>query len=508
MMKVRIGIPFLLLFLLLRITGFSQERTKILLQKADTWAYDAAIGKDVQRLLGKVILSHDSTILYCDSAYLNEGLNNVTAFGNVHIKVSDTLNMFSDSLKYDGNTRVARMKSNVRLIDNETLLTTDTMVYDRNTRIAQYDDWGKIKNNRNNLVSRHGYYHTDTKQFFFKEKVILMNPNYIMHSDTLLYNTVTETSYFLGPSSIKGKEDSIYCENGWYDTRVDRARFRKHAKIFHISQVLTGDSIYYERKTGFGQVFRHAILKDTTRDILLCGNYGELRRAEGRAFMTDSAVAVMIEKKKDSLFIHSDTLRSTFDTADNMKNMFAYYRVKFFRKDLQGKCDSLVYHGADSAMTMYHDPVIWSEKNQLTADSITLTIRNGAPDTMVMYSTAFIISRDDTNKYNQVKGRDMIAYFKDNDIYKIKVIGNSETIYYVREEDKTLIGINKAIASDMLIFLEKNQVKSITYIDQPKATLYPEKEISQYDLKLKGFKWSEEQRPLRKEDIFRWTIKN
>ena len=125
-------------------------------------------------------------------------------------------------------------------------------------------------------------------------------------------------------------------------------------------------------------------------------------------------------------------------------------------------------------------------------------------DTLVFYSSAFIISEDDTNKYNQVKGRDMIGYMKENELFKIRVLGNSETIYYVREEDKSLIGINKAISSDMLIFLENREVKSITYIDQPVATLHPENEISPFDLKLKGFKWIIGKRPLTKEDIFSW----
>lgn len=499
-------IAVLLILLLHGFTAFSQERTKILLEKADTWAYDEAIGKDIQRIIGNVILSHDSTILYCDSAYLNEVTNTVKAFSQVHIRVSDTLNLFSDSLYYDGNTRIARMKSNVQLVDNETVLTTDTLYYNRITQIAQYDDWGKIKNKKNTLVSKYGYYHTDVKEFFFKEKVILMNPKYTMNSDTLLYNTVTETAFFLGPSNIVGKQDSIYCENGWYDTRTDRARFRKNAEIYHGSQMLTGDSIYYERPTGFGQVFRHAMLIDTARDVMLTGHYGEVMRKAGKAFMTDSTVAIFIDKK-DSLFLHSDTLRATFDTANTIRNVFAYYKVKFFRDDLQGKCDSLVYHGADSSMMMYRDPVIWSEKNQLSADSVSMTIRNSAADTMVMYNNAFIASKDDTNKFNQVKGRDMIAYFNNNDLYKIRVMGNSETIYFVREEDRSLIGINKAISSNMLIFLEKNEVKSITYIDRPDAVLYPEKEISPYDLKLKGFHWDEAMRPLHKQDIFTWETK-
>jgi lipopolysaccharide export system protein LptA len=492
-----------LILVFLPLFSSSQETTKILLEKADRWEFNKAIAPDIQRIIGNVIMRHDSTWLYCDSAYLNETLNNVIAYGNVHIKVSDTLNIFGDTLKYDGNTKVGRMKNNARLLDNQTVVTADTIIFNRVTRISRYDDWGKIVNGRNILVSKHGYYYTDKKEFFFKDRVLLLNPDYVMHSDTLMYNTKSEISYFFGPTTIKGKEDSIYCTNGWYDTKYDRARFRKSARIYHNNQYLTGDSIYYERNTGFGQVFHHAMLVDTAKKIVMTGNYGEVRRRQGFAFMTDSAVGVMIDKK-DSLFIHSDTIRATFDTGQNIKNIFCYYKVKFFRKDLQGMSDSLVYHGKDSTLILYHEPVFWSAKNQLTADSIHMVILRGQIDSMVFFNSAFIISKDDTDKFNQVKGRDMIAYFRNNDIFKIKVLGNSETIYYSREEDKTLIGINKVVSSDMLIFLEKNELISITYITQPVGGLIPEKDMSPYDLKLKNFKWMEERRPVTRADIFHW----
>jgi lipopolysaccharide export system protein LptA len=502
--------PFLLLLLLLCASLVHAQdtvvkTTKILLERADFWKYDSRIREDVQRITGNVIMSHDSAYLYCDSAYLNEGTNSVIAYGNVRVMLSDTLNLYSDSLVYDGNTKVARARSNVKLVDNQTILTTDTLVYDRKTAIAQYDYWGKIVNDKNVLVSHYGYYYTDRKEFFFKEKGILINPDYIMHSDTLMYNTVTEIAYFFGPSDIvsKDKVDSIYCENGWYDTKLNIARFRERGKIHHEAQYLTGDSLYYERKNGFGQAFRNAVLIDTVQHTLLLGDYGELRRKEGYAFMTDSAVAVMVDKN-DSLFMHSDTVRALFGSDNHIRDVFCFYKVKFFRDDLQGMCDSLVYHGKDSSMMMYREPVIWSEKNQLTADSISLTMRHGLLDTLVLYNSAFIISQDDTNKYNQIKGRNMIGYFKRNDLYKIRVLGNSETLYYAREEDRSLIGINKAISSDMLIFLEKNQLKSITYIERPEAHLIPEADVSPYDLKLKNFKWLDERRPRSKQEIFKW----
>jgi lipopolysaccharide export system protein LptA len=498
--------PLSLILLLLNIAVFSQEQGKTKIQySGNSWEFSKDIYPDGPRILGNVVMNHDSAFLYCDSAYVNETENRVIAYGNVRIKLSDTLNLYSDSLRYSGDTKIANAYSHVRLIDNQTVLTTDTLVYNRNTQIAQYDYWGKIVNDKNSLVSHHGYYYTDKKEFFFKERVIMNNPDYNMYSDTLMYNTVTETSYFFGPSHIisKDKLDSIYCENGWYNTRLDVARFRNRARIYHEASFLTGDSMYYERRDGYGQVFRKALLVDTVQNILLMGNYGEMRRKKGFAFMTDSAMSVLVDKK-DSLFMHADTVRATFDSTQKIRTVFCFYKVKFFRRDLQGMCDSLTYLSRDSAMTMYRDPVVWADSNQLSADSIVLTIHDGQADSLKLYSSAFIVSKDDTASFNQIKGRNVLAKFRNNELYKIKVIGNAQTIYYAREEDKSLIGINISMSSDMLVFLEKNQLKSITYITNPEAHLYPEKSVPANERKLKNFKWEEKRRPMKKDDIFVW----
>jgi len=135
-------------------TLYAQDTTKIVLEQADTWEFNKAIGPDIQRIIGNVILRHDTGYLYCDSAYLNDMTNTVKAYGNVHIKASDTLNLYGDSLQYNGNTKIANVWGNVRLIDNQTILTTDSLDFDRKTQIAWYDNWGKIVSDDNCLVSR------------------------------------------------------------------------------------------------------------------------------------------------------------------------------------------------------------------------------------------------------------------------------------------------------------------------------------------------------------------
>lgn len=505
--SIRVEKFILILFISLLIPqySFEQKTTKIKLLQAESMQFDKRLGDNVKRLIGDVIFEHDSTFLFCDSAYLNDATNNLDAYGNVRIKVSDTLNIYSDILNYDGNKKIAYLNENVKLVDNDAVLTTNHLVYDRKTKIAHYYDGGRIVDTENDLSSYVGYYFTNSKEFFFKDSVVLINPKYTVTSDTLMYNTASEISYFLGPSLITSEENIIYCENGWYNTLTDISRFSRNAYFKKKEQIIKGDSLYYNRNEGIGRATKNVVLFDTVQDIIVKGNVSVYYERKGYSYMTDSATAILIDKA-DSLFLHADTLKVVFDEDQNAEILFAFYKTKFFKSDLQGKCDSLVYNFIDSTIILYHDPVIWTEDNQLIADTIILFTRDNQVEKMIMNNSCFIISQDDTNSYNQIKGKNMTSFFKDNELYKIIVEGNSETIYYVREEDKSLIGINQARSSEMLIFLENKEFKTITYIEKPDATLFPEEEIPPQERKLKGFIWLDDFRPRNKLDIYKWPI--
>ena len=495
----------ILFCLIISFNAFSQQKTKITLVRANDLKFDKRIGDNIERLIGDVILKQDSTLFYCDSAYLNKKDNNFDAFGNVHIDVNDSTDIYSDLLNYEGSTKIAYLHYNVIMEDNRAVLTTEHLTYHRLTGIAYYNTGGRIVSDTNVLTSIIGYYYSNDKDFFFKDSVVLTNPDYVMYSDTLKYNTDTEVAYILGPTNIIGEEDSIYCERGKYDTKNDVAYLKKNAFIQHNEQQMYGDSIYFDSGNEYGEAYDDILMRDTLQDVVITGNYAEFDRVEGYAFVTDSAVAIMIDQH-DSLFLHADTLMIISDSLEHAKSIFAYYKVKFFREDLQGLCDSMVYYIPDSTVTLFNGPVIWTEDNQLFADTIRIVNANDEVDSMVLVNSCFIISMDDTldQTYNQIKGKNMVGYFKKNRIYKITVSGNSETLYYVREEDRNLIGVNKTLSSKMLLFLEDNEIITITYIDRPDAVLYPEGQISEDELKLKGFKWRGEQRPKSKWDIFIW----
>ena len=496
----------LTLLLLTSWATYGQKPAKITIQQSDVMNYSKTLDEHAYHLKGNVIFEHDGALMYCDSALMNDETNSLQAFGNVHIKMSDTLNLYGNKLNYNGDTRTAEVIENVKLIDNQTTLSTDRLLYDRNSQVASYLTGGRIVSKENRLTSKKGYYHTDIKQFFFKEDVVLINPKNTMNSDTLMYNTGTEIAYFLGPTIIKGKDNKnyMYCENGWYNTKTDVSRFSKNALVVNGNQRLSGDSLYYDKKNDFGKAFKNVVITDTVNKIIIHGEYAEYSKGKGYSMVTGRAQAILIDAK-DSLFLHSDTLYTTMDEEQKTKDLFAYHHAKFYRRDLQGASDSILYRFNDSTILMYKNPILWTENNQLTSDSIHILTSKKEIKQMMLYNSAFIISKDSTVSFNQIKGKNMIGLFKNNNLSQINVTGNAETLYFVREDDKTLIGINKAVAGNMHIYLKDKKIQGITYIENPTATLYPEKDITPQEQFLKDFKWQGNQRPMNKTDIFEWN---
>jgi lipopolysaccharide export system protein LptA len=295
----------------------------------------------------------------------------------------------------------------------------------------------------------------------------------------------------------------MYCEDGEYDRVTSKSRFSVNALLVDGDRRLTGDSLYYNEKLRYGKAVNHVVMTDTVQHAVIKGDYAEYWRTLGYTLITKKAVAVMGDKK-DTLYLHADTLKATFDTLRNeTRELFAYHNTRFYRKDIQGACDSLHYSFADSLISLYRMPVLWTGQNQLTADTIKILTGKNSVRQIFMYSTAFIVSRDTTTTYNQIRGKNMIGYFVDNELSSIDVNGNAETVYYVREDDKNLMGVNKAQGSRMRLYLADSKIRQIVYYDKPTGNMFPDKEVPADQRLLKGFNWRALARPFNKEDIFR-----
>jgi lipopolysaccharide export system protein LptA len=502
--KTSLNFTFLSLVILMTLffsPAVSQKVTRIEILNSDSMEKDEKTVNAI-KYIGHVIFRHDEAVMYCDSAYFFTEENSVTAYHNIHIEQGDTLDLYGDFLTYDGNKKLAQITENVKLIDKETILTTNNLDFNLQTNVGYYTNGGRIKNGENDLESETGFYYSKLKLFHFRDSVVIHNPEYTIFADTLKYNTVSEIAYFLGPTEIISKDNYIYCENGWYDTKKNVAQFNENAYLASRGQYLRGDSLYYERETGLGKAFDNVELFDSTQNIILKGRHAIYTEDTEYALLTDSAQFMQFSEN-DTLYVHADTLESVLDTSGLYKILKAYYKVKIFRVDIQGKCDSLVYLESDSVFQLFREPVLWSEENQLTADQINLHLANKKLHFIDLLSSSFIISREDTVRYDQIRGKNMRGYFINNKLVRIEVKGNGQTIYYAKDGED-LIGINRAESSDLIIYLKESKIDRINLVLAPKATLYPPDGKEEMETILKGFKWLEKYRPLSKTDIFVW----
>lgn len=480
----------------------AQKKVEVL--QSDDLIFDANVA-DAQRLVGNVILRYGEVIMYCDSAYKFSN-DDFDAFGNIRIIQGDSLKLFGKSLKFNAEDRVARLRDNIRMTDKDMVLTTEFLDYNLETEQAYYFNGGRMvsQSNENVLTSETGYYDSRTENLFFKKNVNLKNPEYEVNSDTLRYHPKSEIAYFFGPTEIESDNTTIYCENGWYNTNREICQFNKNAVITSGANILRGDSIFYNGETGFGEVFRNVSISDTTSEYEITGNYGWHERDTEVSFVTGRALMTQA-MEEDSLFLHADTLKALPDTL-NLKKILAYRGVRFFKSDLQGKSDSLSYQQSDSTIYFYQDPVLWSDNNQLTGDSIQIRTFKGKIEKLFLNGNAFIISEVVPGKYNQIKGRTMDGNFRENKLREVLVSGNGQTIYYPVEEEKGKapkpIGLNTVDCSDIRIGITDNKISKIVFITLPSGKLMPKKDVVEEDTRLPGFRWEAGNRPDSVEDLF------
>lgn len=490
------------LFLVICLSGifgsvWCQKKAVIKIQHADFYKPEPALKRN--KLIGNVKLTQDNMVMSCDSLYQYSDSNYIEAFGRVHAIQNDTLHLKGDYMAYNGNTLLAKVRKRVIMQDPRITLTTDFLDYDTKDRVGYYFNSGTLKDSINTLISDRGYYYTATNTMFFKDSVKVYTPDYTIFSDTLTYNTATKVIRITGPTTIYGENRTLYSENGWYNTLTSHAELYKNNALTYNEYSAHADTLIVDSLSGSAVMKNNIHMYDTVNQIIVEGNYGEILKNNDYAFVSRKALLTLIGKQ-DSLFIHGDTLSVSKDTAGN-NIMKAYYRTRFFSRDLQGLCDSMTFPVADSTVYLTGSPIVWAGGNQMTATQITMRMERNVIKEFHLKEKSMIINRIDSAKYNQIKGREMVGHIRDNELYLVDVNGNGETLYY--PDDKgIIIGMNKALSSYIKIYLANKKVKDIIFIQKPEGKLNPLFLTNPEDTRLKDFQWLIEKKPQTKEEIF------
>lgn len=478
------------------------KQTLIYLEQSNIVRFDNENLPDIQVLVGNVILRHDNIFLYCDSAHMNQKTNSFKAFGHVKIEQGDSLQIYSKLLNYNGNTRIGHLFHDVKMINGEVTLYTDTLIYNRNKNLGYYTCGGKLVDSLNTLVSKHGYYYSDSKIAEFKYNVIGVNNKSTIKSDTLTYNTETKIATILGPTQINHSDSTtIYSELGWYNSDNDKSKLLKNSQINHgKGKTLAGDTIFYDKKAGIGEAFQNVILSDSLNHIKLYGHYGYYKEEGEIGIITDSAM--MIEySQKDTTYIHGDTLYS-YAKEENNKMVLSYKNVRLYHNEFQGVCDSLAFFSGDSILHLMQMPIIWNENQQITGDTIHVYPKNGTIDKMHVINNAMMIQEEDTIHYNQISGKEIIAYIKNKKLEHVDISGNVESIFYPNDQGN-LIGLNTIKSSYMTIYFKEGKLERFNVYPSPTAIMYPMSHIKENMLYLTNYTWQINIRPISKKDIFR-----
>lgn len=496
--------------------------------------YEKKDSAEYQSAAGNVAMKQGNTLFYCDSVVLNKSANKMEAFGHVHINDNDSINTYCDYLRYTGGDKKAYLRGNVKLTDGKGTLTTSELNYDLNTKIGIYTKNGKVVSNKSVLTSKEGYYYGETKDIYFKNNVLLIDPEYHVKTDTLLYNTQTNIATFTVPTEITGNDNQkVLTSSGFYDAKNRKAYFTDRPHIEDRNTILDADEVATDDSTGFLEARGTAIYTDTAQGITIIANNLKSNKKEGSFIATQKPVMIL-KQDQDSIYIAADTFFSAklsalkkyrnvpviVDTTQltdssnliyhsnqerkDSTNRFieAYSHVKIYSDSLQAVCDSLFYSGEDSAFRLFKSPVVWAQESQITGDTIYLYTQAKKAKRLYVFENALSIQKVGNDYYNQVKGRTINGYFDSGKINYIRTKGNAESVYYAQDDENKFIGVDKNSCDVIDMYFINGEADRVVFRSSLQGTTFPMRQVNFEEMKLRGFQWLDDKRPKTKYDLF------
>lgn len=518
-------------------------------------------------LVGDVLFTRGPMSLKCDSAHYYPNEESMNAFGNVEMQQGDTLFVYADELNYDGPAQMAYLYSDagkdVRMINRDVSLVTPDFTYDLGVGMGYYTAGGTLTDSRNRLVSIEGEYTPDTKEANFYGNVHLNSRSardtLNIYTDTLYYNTRTHLAEFYSPTTIVNSQATMWSSDGSYNTNTNVGDFYAHSRVVtRRGSTLEGDTLFYDRKKGYGEAFGNMVLTDSVKKSTLMGEYGYYNELTDSAYVTGRALA-MEYSRKDTLYVHAgeiftyrafDTiyapgrtvpvamsadgiLINTLDSSeidlgearlpanvniatlkevtfpssrvlrvDTTHILVAHPGVRYYRTDLQGLCDSMQFEQRDSMLYMYRSPIVWSGERQIFGNEMQVHLNDSTADRVHLPDFGLTAQHVEEEFYDQLAGKQMTAYLTGGDLRHIDVSGNVQAIYLPQEDDSTYNKIftieSATLAAD---FLDREILRAKFW---PQSTsvvtpLWLAKRSSYY---LPQFRWYEELRPISPMDVF------
>lgn len=537
---------------------------KVVLRQKDATLYcDSAILDNAENVYARghvVIKQTDTVSIFADSVIFHGFSRTADLFGDV-VLVNNDKKLFTNKMNYNLNTKVATYNTKATLDNGQSQLTSKRGQYNVSTSQAFFKEQVLVvdkdfdmktdtlnfdaKNNIATFLAPTLIYLRDTAQFYtekgfydmqndkaeFTQTPQYQKKNQIATADTMLYDGKTTIITLKGKAFTKDSAREATANTIRYNRRTEESQLEGQAHYVDEKQNIISDTIIYQPKTktyatrGRSKIVNEAQILEA--DLVDFDSKDSVGIAVGNVFWQDTAskttlrcAKMQYDQRKDfikagggrpilSSLVENDTLWLRADTiitfkqkqTDTARSLIAYYKVRMYKKNFQSVCDSLFYSEQDSIFRLFKDPIVWSDTSQLTGDTMRIMMKNKKIDRVFLKNNAFILNSTDENFYNQIKGREITAEFDGDDLRRMFVEGNAESVYYVLDDANAYTSVNKMICSRMLVLFGDNKVDGIKFYTKPTATMFPMKQADHEGLKMKGFRWEKKRRPKSQSDL-------
>lgn len=483
---------------------FSQSDNVLSIEHADNaFGMKGANGESVQKLIGHVRIRHMGTLMLCDSAYkYSTGM--LIAYHNIKI-IRDSVTLYGDRLTYDGNQKQGVVTGKeVRMVDDSTVLVTTAINFNTQYNWAKYSTGGTVTNPDGNLVSQYGSYFKDGKKAVFKGRVVIVSGDRVIKTDSIMYLADSKTVVFIAPTVVTTPKEQLTFNRGRYNRVTGLMQAFGDANLLdeHHREVLA-DTINYYKEKEQAFLYGNVQVADSARKNFILGDYGYFNKTPQEILVSKKPVMVSVSGENDTIFVKADTLKSLLtygEKGDTIHNVIAFHHVRSFGKDFQSSCDSMFVSGKDSTVTMFQDPILWSDSTQITSTTIKFFSHNKKMVKAEFINEPFIAQQVDSSNFNQLKGKNMTAYFTDNKITRLDAIGNGQTVYYMVDND-TVVAVNICESQNLSLYFANSRIRQITFRAKPESRILPLDKLDKSDAQLKGFAWRDSLRPKSRYDI-------
>lgn len=447
----------------------------------------------------RVIITKSGSTVYCDKAKENIKTKFITATGNV-IVVEDKTKITGDKMTYDRfKGEIIITGRRVVMNDGEVELVTDKLYYYTETKDAKYLTGGTVTKETMVLTSKKGY--MKEKTLDFEGDVVIDDPAKDQHleSEAVTYHRDTEMAEFNVETVITTKDGDVIAQAGTYNTKTGKVNLEGNTIVENEQYLLLGDKVDTQKDSGNSIARGNVVSYSKSDSVTIYADEIIHEKGKTKAYGKALMSRPMNGDFNDMFYLSADTLYSVHDSVAKETTLYAYHNVKVFSKDMKAKCDSLVYFYNDSMIYFYEDPVIWAMNNQMIGRSIRAQITSKGIDKLYLDKNAFIISQDSTDagNDNQLKGKKIIAYFKDSFLDKIDINGNGQSIFYVTDEETGKItGMNVVKCPSMtMLFDARGDLEDINYNTKSESDFLKPSSINKLNSRLPGYKLRVDERP-------------